>query len=358
MNKPIVFGICVPTIREENIKSFLLHWKILKDSSYKIIFFIHEDKPKKSIKFLDDYPIEVVHTSQEDIERHLKKDFWIIPKKSDASRSFPMYLAWKIGCDYIITLDDDCYPIDEEKGKDFLRDHLKAFSQDRWFNTIENEIPRGIPYENKGHLSVLINHGLWRGTADLDGPTSLQHFRKKIAIQLRSSIEIIPPDVYFPLCAMNVCYHRDAIVAAYNLLMGFETFAFDRFDDIWSGIILKRIADHLGFYITNSLPFILHKKASNPFVNTRKESLGIHLNEFFWQHIDAAPLKDEKNISECYVTLAKWIKVFLKHYPQAPSVDSYFEKLSEAMIIWTKLFENDYRDSINELVLETNHIHC
>jgi hypothetical protein len=251
-----------------------------------------------------------------------------------------MYLAWRAGCDYIFTLDDDCYPLEDEH-ESFLDSHLAAFSLDRWFRTADMLEPRGIPYGDKGHLPVLLNHGLWTGNPDLDAPTSLANSRNPVTVVVRGTREVIPPGMYFPLCAMNVCYRREAIPAAYNLIMGMDYPGFDRFDDIWSGLLLKRIADHLGFYITNGKPLVHHQIASNPFSNLRKEALGIQLHEDFWKHIASAKLDFScTSVTSCYRQLAHIVRAFPQEFPSAPCPSGYFERLAEAMLCWLSLFES------------------
>jgi hypothetical protein len=334
-------GICVPTNRIDAVSVFAQEWESVfryaADQALFLSLFIHEDAPKRTeIRRISSVG-ECSHTCHQDIEAVLGERNWIIPRNSGACRSFPMYLAWKERCDYIVTLDDDCYP-GEIEPEQFFTSHLAAFKRDRWFRTIDGVKPRGVPYGDCGSLTVILNHGVWTGISDLDGPTSLVVEGSSSHVILRADREVIPPGMFFPLCAMNVCYHRSAIPAAYNLLMGLDGYGFDRFDDIWSGLFLKKISDHLGLYITSGIPIVRHAKASNPFSNNRKEALGIHLHEFFWRHIAAANLA-ASDINGCYHELGDWVKEFPKSYPKAPDCRDYFERLGDAMHTWQTLFE-------------------
>src|SRR5438046_317977 len=137
INKIARIGVCVCTIREKEILSFLEAWipriaKINNSASGKSIsLFVHEDHPKKEFELPPVDEVPIVHTCHKDIETMLGRHAWIIPRRSGAGRSFPMYLAWKSESEFIITMDDDCYP-SEEGGKDFFESHLAAFEQDRW----------------------------------------------------------------------------------------------------------------------------------------------------------------------------------------------------------------------------------
>ena len=67
---------------------------------------------------------------------------------------------------------------------------------------------------------------------------------------------------------------------------------YGRFDDIWFGLIAKKICDHLDYHIVCGEPFVYHTKASNVFNNLIKEGPGIALNETLWQTIDEIKLKE------------------------------------------------------------------
>lgn len=338
----LTVGVVVPTIRSEQFERFLSAWRPFwcgDDARIQPTLFVHEDLPQPTVDVssAEKSGLEIVRTSRADIPTVLGEHEWIIPRQSGACRSFPMLQAWRHGCEYIVTLDDDCLPVEGE-GPTFLEQHIAAFTQDRWFRTIDGDDPRGIPYGDRGKLSVLLNHGLWRGIPDLDGPTSLVRMREPRGVVLRAAREVVPAGMWLTLCAMNVCYHRDAIPGAYNLLMGVDSYGFDRFDDIWSGLLLKRIADELGLAVLNGQPFVYHSKASNYFANLRKEALGIHLNEFVWKHIEQASLEGASTVPQAFARLGEWMAELPRRYPEAPDCGDYFARLSKAMLAWGELF--------------------
>jgi hypothetical protein len=60
-----------------------------------------------------------------------------------------------------------------------------------------------------------------------------------------------------------------------------------RFDDIWSGVFLKRACDVLGKQIYNGYPLCEHNKAPrSTFDDLTNEVAGLELNEHLWQIID------------------------------------------------------------------------
>lgn len=330
----MVIGVCVPTAREKSIVSFLEAWRPHFDRD-DVLLFVHEDRPSKSFK--PDFP-RLRHTAHDDIDRELGTAGWIIPRRSGACRSFPMYLAWKEGCDYIITLDDDCYP-EPAEGAAFIDRHLESFQRDRWFRTIAGDEPRGVPYGRLGLLRVALNHGLWSDVPDLDAPTSLMRLREARTPLLPRGHDVVPPGMAFPLCAMNVCYRRDVIPIAYNLLMGLESDGLDRFDDIWSGLIIKRVVDSMGWYVTTGEPFVGHRRQSDPFVNLRREALGIQIHERLWDYILDTPLEAGLGVTGAFLRIAERLRRFPDVSSDVPCPAGYFPRVADAMEVWSKLFE-------------------
>jgi hypothetical protein len=92
---------------------------------------------------------------------------------------------------------------------------------------------------------------------------------------LRLKLKFDLTDVY-----VDTDLRRELIGAAmYFGLMG-EGQPIGRYDDMWAGWCTKVICDHLSIGCKTGLPYLWHSKASNPFVNLRKEYKGI-----FWQEV-------------------------------------------------------------------------
>jgi reversibly glycosylated polypeptide/UDP-arabinopyranose mutase len=89
------------------------------------------------------------------------------------------------------------------------------------------------------------------------------------------------------------------------------------------------ICDHLGYGVKTGLPYIHHSKASNPFVNLKKEYKGIFWQEEiipFFQQIQLS--KEAVTVEQCYLELSKLVREGLN------GVDPYFTKLADAMVTW------------------------
>jgi reversibly glycosylated polypeptide/UDP-arabinopyranose mutase len=90
----------------------------------------------------------------------------------------------------------------------------------------------------------------------------------------------------------------------------------------------------MGWGVKTGLPYIWHSKASNPFVNLKKEYRGIYWQEDLIPFFQAAVLPKEcVTVQQCYIELAKQVKEKLG------KVDPYFIKLADAMVTWIEAWD-------------------
>ncbi len=327
-------ALVVPSIREKSFRDFEELWA--EEGLFeKVDLILVEDNPTRTFSSKEAH----IHVSWEQIDAYAFAR-QAIPRRSDTVRSFGYWLAWSMGYQFICTLDDDCYPAIATP--DWLGAHVSHLTQDktRWFNTLNGGTPRGVPYYNRGQRKVYVNHGLWRGSLDYDAPHQLANpFEERFD----NSNVIVPAGSYFPMCGMNVMWRREATVLMYHLLMGSICLAgfppesltrlpFDRFGDIWCGILMKKVCDHLGWAVSTGTPYIKHSRASNPFTNLRKEANGIEVNEWFWERVDAVDLASCVFPADAYWVLGEAVKKFGGEH------SDYWCRLGEAMQEWATLF--------------------
>lgn len=320
-------SLVIPTIRN---LSFLSEWG---DRLKSCDIIVVEDHPTKEIKTPKGPYKSLSHYSWADIRKEFGTDEWIFPRYNAGIRSYGFWKAYKNGADIIITLDDDCYPVD----RDFVSRHVSNLSlkaPTSWTTTYPHPdfvFTRGIPYAIRDRVPVKISHGLWTHHIDLDGITQKKHPHARFPTY-PPLLTFIPKGLYFPMCSMNLAFSRDVTVLMYFLLMGKDSsgsaWGVDRFDDIWAGIFAKKIMDHLGYTVANGSPFVEHRKASDPDVNIKKEKKGIIINEKLWQWVDDLTLTKRTPVA-CYKELAQTIT-----FPRT----RYFMKLRQAMILWAELF--------------------
>nr|DAD35092.1 TPA_asm: hypothetical protein HUJ06_005732 [Nelumbo nucifera] len=148
------------------------------------------------------------------------------------------------------------------------------------------------------------------------------------------AVMTIPKGTLFPMCGMNLAFNRELIgPAMYFGLMG-DGQPIGRYDDMWAGWCTKVICDHLGWGIKTGLPYIWHSKASNPFVNLKKEYNGIYWQEEIIPFFQSLTIPMEcTTVQKCYIELSKQVKEKLG------KVDPYFVKLADAMVTWIEAWD-------------------
>ncbi len=326
--------VCVvPSIRQKSLAEFLTAWAG-KGGWDKLILI--EDSASKTFQIQPDQVH--YHVSHQEIGEILGDAAWIISQRDSACRAFGFLAAYHLGADVVTTLDDDCLPYPGHEN--WVERHLRALhGQRKWTESIPGQRMRGLPYQTLGTLeTVVANAGLWANVADYDSVQTLT----KIAdgtlgtpYQPPPGSRLIPRGQYTNVCGMNLCFLRQAIPLFYFPLMGLGQ-PYRRMDDIWAGVLFKKIADHLDWGLTVGEPFITHLRASEAFTNLVKEAPGIRANETFWAVVDSIPLGAETAL-DCVRELGEGLVVVP---PEAcGTVDpDYVQKLGKALQVWAGLF--------------------
>ncbi|OAY84161.1 Alpha-1,4-glucan-protein synthase (UDP-forming) [Ananas comosus] len=90
----------------------------------------------------------------------------------------------------------------------------------------------------------------------------------------------------------------------------------------------------LGCEDGDGVSYIWHSKASNPFVNLKKECNGTYWQEEIISFFQSAALPKEcDTVQKCYTELAKQVREKLG------KVDDYFNRLADAMVTWIEAWD-------------------
>jgi hypothetical protein len=337
--------LVVPTNRPERVHEFLEAWSPWPWDEILIV----EDAPTVSASLRharwngdgSSGKARVITFSWEEIDASLRNG-WIISRCDSAIRCYGFWRAWALGADCIFTLDDDCYPADEE----YVRKHIQNLEATaKWQSTVPWMRVRGLPYANFGTLrNVYVSVGLWRGHPDLDSIQSLAHGCNGDRVLERNlSSRVMPGEQYFPMSGMNLAFRREVACLMYFPPMGANS-PYARFDDIWAGLVVQRICRHLRYAIVCGQPVVEHRRASDPFDNLVKEAPGIRANEHMWEIIDAIPLRGGMPL-DCMREMGAGLQEHSRE-------DPYLARWGRGILEWCRLFDTETHAHALELSAE------
>ncbi|MFC5134378.1 MULTISPECIES: alpha-1 4-glucan-protein synthase [Haloferacaceae] len=241
----------------------------------------------------------------------------VVPAASHAETSFGLLYMWaNPEFEYGMFIDDDTLPHDDA---DYFGRHMEnlAFegeitrvrSDENWVNVLYERAdehglyPRGYPYSAMDETvetdtvaidsgEVVASQGLWTNVPDLDAVRILMDGDLQGQARTRTTADdfgedfVAARDNYLTVCSMNLAFRREVIPAFYQLPMDDNEWEVGRFDDIWSGVFLKRACDVLGKRIYNGGPLCEHNKAArSTFDDLHNEVAGLELNEHLWELI-------------------------------------------------------------------------
>lgn len=313
-NRP---NIVVPTIRSpEFFSGFLDDWAeefggchliVVEDRKHKQLGNILLEHSKKN-----GYSHELFN--HDDIDEDLGKDAWIVPRKTDCVRNYGYLMAYRNNPLFIVTLDDDTKPavkghIQQFYNKLFAKPDRESF----YFSTMNNVVPRGVLHNFSGTECKLV-HGTWLENVDWSAKQQIQYVSNFVAKPEDYYKGYVPFGSLFSMCGMNIAWKPEITKHMYFPLMGHSNgYPIDRCGDIWCGYYVKNKLDEQNKVIYTGDPFVVHKRASNPWTNLLKE-------------------QGEEQMGR------EFIRTFL--YGEKPKIQKkYFNKLKEAYKIWEKLIK-------------------
>ena len=148
---------------------------------------------------------------------------------------------------------------------------------------------------------------------------------------------IVDKGTYFPVCSMNTSFKREIIPAFYQLYMNFN--GVDRYDDIWSGVFLKKIVDHLGDKMCLGAPLVYHdKRPRNVFSDLVKEIRGLELNEILWKLVNKVEI-DGKTYLDAYRSLIEKLNRKTHYHNIINNYKKIINIQLEKMMLWTEVID-------------------
>lgn len=260
-----MIAVVVPTVRPEQLERFMAAWLPLFTRYQVEQIYVHDgDEPTIS------------RVNNDGCQPFLKApNNPLVFNKNDGVRNAGfIFVAQHLPhIKYIITLDDDVFPIDDP-----IKDHVLALTKKvptSWFSH-SSEYMRGFPYGVRDESEVVLSHGIWEGVKDWDAPTQL--VKGNVTRDVSFYQGPIPKGAMYPMCGMNIAFKRKMLPYMYFAPMGYRV-GLDRFADIWLGIESKKIIDKNNWAVVTGYSRVYHSRASNVWKNLQKEARGLEMNE-------------------------------------------------------------------------------
>ncbi|EGQ43413.1 MAG: putative glucan-protein synthase, RGP family protein [Candidatus Nanosalina sp. J07AB43] len=288
----------------------------------------------------------------------------VVPAASHAETSFGLLYMWAHPeFEYGIFLDDDTQPHEDFNFFSRHMSHLDSkkevehvSSNKNWVNVMYQNIdrhglyPRGYPYsamdeeistEKKQTNEIVASQGLWTNVPDLDAVRILMDGNLEGQAETLTKKEDYKRNFaaktgnYLTVCSMNLAFKREIIPAFYQFPMDDNEWDIGRFDDIWSGITLKKATDMLNKSVINGFPLCIHNKAKrSTFGDLNNEVPALELNEHFWEAINEAP-NHADGYFDAYRSMIKSVKDYdFSDYANEGFIDftvEYMEKWLSAL---------------------------
>jgi glycosyltransferase involved in cell wall biosynthesis len=195
------------------------------------------------------------------------------------------------GAEYVVVLDDDCYPHDggpHTTLEALVSAHLDCLKPTKveMFEVVTNPPSRGTPYYNRSiEMPVAASMGFWVGVGDFDAPGQLVHGQEHWMEFKQKPIF----GKYFPLCGMNLAFPASAWPWC-------QFIDVPRFDDIWQGFLWQKHAYSVGKCFSLGGPLVRHARQSNVWKNLREEAVNLEINEHMWSNIFSSPLSSYEDM--------------------------------------------------------------
>jgi hypothetical protein len=232
-------------------------------------------------------------TEQEDFLSKTGFNPILVPYDSDNRRNVGYLMALESGADFVISIDDDNFCIQEE---DFFEEHAIVCnsptqteiinSSTGWYNICQlldfdqpgTAYPRGFPYFAK-HLpekidrqislvEIHINAGLWLKDPDIDAITWLVTPMR--AFSFKGESIVLARDTWTPVNSQNTALRSEAIAAYYFIRMRYPLLGgllIDRYGDIFSGYFSQACMRHLGGSLRIGSPLANHLRNSHNYMS-------------------------------------------------------------------------------------------
>uniref|UniRef100_A0A2P2Q335 UDP-arabinopyranose mutase n=1 Tax=Rhizophora mucronata TaxID=61149 RepID=A0A2P2Q335_RHIMU len=330
----IVIGALQP-----DLTSFMNEWRPVFFRFHLII--VKDPDLKEELKIPEGFNLDVYTKS--DIDRIVGSSTSIL-FSGYSCRYFGFLISRK---KYVVSIDDDCFPAKDSNGfvVDAVAQHianLRAPATPFFFNTLYDpyregaDFVRGYPFSLRNGVTCALSCGLWLNLADLDAPTQALKPGQRNSRYV-DAVMTVPSKAMMPISGINVAFDREvlgpALVPALKLA-GEGKFRWETMVDLWSGMCVKVVCDHLGLGVKSGLPYVWRNDRGDAIASLKKEWEGVKLMEEavpFFQSLRLSP--SASTAEDCVTEMATAVKQQL-----GPS-QTVFARAANVMVEWVKLWK-------------------
>lgn len=323
-----------------DLTSFMNEWRPIFSRFHLII--VKDPDLKEELRIPEGFNIDVYSKSH--IDRVVGSSSSIV-FSGYSCRYFGFLVSRK---KYIVSIDDDCIPAKDSKGFliDAVAQHLANLATPAtpfFFNTLYDpyregaDFVRGYPFSLRSGVTCALSCGLWLNLADLDAPTQALKPAQRNSRYV-DAVMTIPSRAMMPISGINIAFDREAVGPALLpalKLAGEGNLRWETMEDIWSGMCVKVVCDHLGLGVKSGLPYVWRKDRGSAIESLKKEWEGVKLTEEIVPFFQQVRLPQTAATTEdCILEMATTVKQQL-----GPS-DPVFTRAAEAMVEWVKLWKS------------------
>ncbi|XWS65122.1 hypothetical protein CRYUN_Cryun05aG0063700 [Craigia yunnanensis] len=183
------------------------------------------------------------------------------------------------------------------------------------FNSLYNpfsegaDFVRGYPFSLRSGVKCALSCGLWLNLADHDSPTQALKPGQRNSRYV-DAVMTVPARALVPISGINIAFDQEVVGPALLPALRFAgegKFRWETMEDIWSGMCVKAVCDHLGLGVKSGLPYV-------------------------WRNDRAVRLPRTATTTEdCVVEVANAVK------EQLGLIDPVFAHAAKALLDWVKL---------------------
>ena len=289
-----------------------------------------------------------------------------LPWNNETRRNIGFLQALELGCERLISIDDDNWPTED----DFIGGHL--LTGKKWEHEIINEpsgfhnicehlafkpkrtvFPRGYPFRLRGlsnkstkinpnsPVKIGVTAGLWLKEPDVDAITWLNGKVESIGYKGPNCF-VLDQSTWSPINTQNTSVIRELIPAYFCIPMGYNVPGgkIQRYGDIWGGYFLHAVLKGTIYHVGFGRPLVSHLRNPHDYVDDlRQEYWGTILTDWLVSELRQKFIPEPNNIGESVTALGHFIKSeLMMNMPDwCPNeVRAFVEETADSIIIWAK----------------------